>query len=441
MANDGGILITNVLYNQDIKFSVEDVDDVKQVLKDSNIRYTEKQEKIYAYLVNAKILVPENVEEQQYVDYKCNEIIYGNDMLHLTIIPTDACNFRCKYCYQDGPKHIMKEETIISIKKYLKKALKKYNGLFISWYGGEPLLATELVCDIMKYANDLCRSLKIPLYGQMTTNGYNLTVEVFEELQRYHILSYMITVDGTRDTHNYQRPHATDPDSYSVILNNLKSIRDRVQRKNFRIGIRVNISPEILPYLNDYIDVIGKEFGHDARFGLIWEWVKDWGGDRICSNYDLVMDSYDSTEYKQYLDCITEKGLQMDRGQAKSRLGSEMCVASRKNGFLINYDGKVYKCAMALFDPTLESVNCVGEIDSFGNMIIDDYKNSLWVGQGTLPEECGECGHYPECMGLICPLSMKIRNVFLCSHTLNKEQDYISRNKEKLGKFQTVDIK
>ena len=95
---------------------------------------------------------------------------------------------------------------------------------------------------------------------------------------------------------------------------------------------------------------------------------------------------------------------------------------------------------MALFDSDMEEINCLGKIDSSGNMIIDDYKNSLWVGQGALPDGCAECSHYPECMGLLCPLTMKIKNKFVCPHNLEKEQSYFARNEEKMGRFQTVEV-
>lgn len=435
IVEDGNLLISNSLYNKNIKYAKEDADLIKEILDFPNEVRGGRALELQNDLIKNEFLIDGGVDEVAYVNYLCNKYVFSDDVLHLSIIPTDACNFRCKYCYQSGEKHTMKQETVEAIKKYLRRSMKRFSGLYISWYGGEPLLNKNTVIDIMQYARMLCREQGIPLYGQMTTNGYNLTLDVFEELQKYHILSYMVTIDGNQDTHNMQRPHMTDSDSYTTILNNLRSIRDNCKRNNFRIGIRINISHNIMPYLNEYIDSMAKEFGNDVRFGMIWEWVKDWGGEKICSNYDLVMDSFEETNYQEYLNIITEKGLRLDKGQAMTRLGSEMCIASRKNGFLINYDGKIYKCAMALYDESLQDVNCIGKLESSGHMVINEYKNSLWVGQGKISDECHNCKFYPECMGLLCPLAAKLRDTFLCTHQLDKERPYLIINQEKFGEF------
>lgn len=434
---DGGILIQNHLYNSKIKIEAKYKENLLPFLKSGE--YEVDEIPFGKKLIEEKIFVEMEIEEKNLVDYYCNSIIYSNDVLHLSIIPTDACNFCCKYCYESSQTHFMSETVVDSIKKYLTKAAKKYKGIYISWYGGEPTLAISVVKDIMEHAKEVCRVNSIPLYSQMTTNGYLLTSDLFRSLLCNHVLSYMITIDGTKKTHNLQRPHKINKDSYSVIMQNLKNIRDKIHNNNFRIGIRINISPLIVPYLKEYVDVMSGEFGNDRRFGIIWEWVKDWGGEQICQNYNLVMDSYESTEYEQYLDYISQKGLQIDRGQAYSQLGSEMCIASRKNGFTINFDGNIYKCAMAIYDTSLNHLNCIGRILPNGELRIDERINALWVGQGELPQGCYECNHYPECMGLICPLAMKIRKIFNCPRILSKEEEYVARNLERLGKFIVID--
>ena len=436
---DGSLLISNELYGTYLKFSSENAPKVLAILKGLSDESDLVDGSIGTILVDKHLLVDEQMDEKAFVDYLCNNMVYSNDVLYLTIIPTDDCNFRCRYCYQEGKKSIMSANTVGIIKKYLARNLHRFNGLYVSWFGGEPLIAKDIVVEIMNFAHELCKQQKIPLYGQMTTNGYNLTPELFEELRTTHVLSYAITIDGNRETHNYQRPHATNPDSYTVILNNLRGIRDRNTHRNFRIGIRINVSPVNLPILDEYVDFMGEEFGNDRRFGIIWEWVKDWGGERICANSDLVLGSYSDTQYDRYLEYITQKGLQLDGGQAFKQRGTDVCIASRKNGFVLNHDGRVYKCSMAFYRPEAADVNCIGFLSPNGSMVIDEYKNSQWVGQGgNLSETCGECQHYPECMGLICPLTTRIRGKFQCSFMAQERYDYIQKNRDALGLFTLI---
>ena len=53
------------------------------------------------------------------------EFISKKDYLHLVILPTEDCNFRCPYCYEEHRKSVINRETINSIYKYIEKELKK----------------------------------------------------------------------------------------------------------------------------------------------------------------------------------------------------------------------------------------------------------------------------------------------------------------------------
>lgn len=432
---DGTLLLSNVLNNASVYVPRTERNDVEDVLASSwdklSSSWTSTHEKLY----QLGFLVEADKNEARLVDYYRDSMIFSEDLLCLTFIPTDGCNFRCRYCYQEGPTHVMGNADVDRIKRFLTKNVRKYQGLYISWFGGEPLLVADLVVEIMEYAGAVCKRERKPLYGNITTNGYNLDLELFERLQKAHVLTYMVTLDGPKKIHNYQRPHFADLDSYQRIFDNLCSIRDGAKQRNFRIGIRANISPIMFPYLDEYINMYTTEFGHDKRFGLIWEWVKDWGGDRICSNTELLMNQESYLEYKVYYEKAISLGIQIDQGQAMSRLGSDLCIASKKNGFLINYDCRVYKCAMALYDPDIEDMNCIGEITQNGSLVIDEYKNAIWTHVSEDLDGCQNCTHYPECMGLICPLAANIRHISQCPGTLQANRELIEKDRYRLGLY------
>ena len=106
-------------------------------------------------------------------------------MLSLTIMPTELCNFRCRYCYEKFEKGKMQEDIYKGIVKYLQKNLSSYSGLDISWFGGEPLLALDIIEKMSTDIYELCKLLKKPYMAGMTTNGYLLTPEVVERLLKY----------------------------------------------------------------------------------------------------------------------------------------------------------------------------------------------------------------------------------------------------------------
>jgi uncharacterized protein len=67
--------------------------------------------------------------------------------LNLTIAPTTACNFSCPYCFEKGVDvKTMTEETMKKTVSFIiDRAAITNNRVKIEWYGGEPLLATDVM--------------------------------------------------------------------------------------------------------------------------------------------------------------------------------------------------------------------------------------------------------------------------------------------------------
>ena len=99
---DGSLLISNELYGTYLKFSSENAPKVLAILKGLSDESDLVDGSIGTILVDKHLLVDEQMDEKAFVDYLCNNMVYSNDVLYLTIIPTDDCNFRCRYCYQEG---------------------------------------------------------------------------------------------------------------------------------------------------------------------------------------------------------------------------------------------------------------------------------------------------------------------------------------------------
>jgi len=53
----------------------------------------------------------------------------------LIIMPTEKCNFRCSYCYEDFKIGSMPNWLIESIKKFISHRVKSIEDLSLSWFG------------------------------------------------------------------------------------------------------------------------------------------------------------------------------------------------------------------------------------------------------------------------------------------------------------------
>lgn len=427
MNEHGELILKNTLTQKMLKVRPEDVNSVEQALSRKYNTMSDFDD-ISMVLYQNGFIIDEYVDEPQIVDYIFNCEIYGSNILELTIIPTNACNFNCIYCYQSGPYYYMTCETMNNIILYIDKHIKDYSGLIISWFGGEPLLAKGIIIEMMSKIRTICLKNKKPFYSNITTNGYELDKNTFKALVYNHVRYFQITIDGPKNIHNIQRPHKSKGDSFDRIIDNLLSIKREFKKLNFKIAIRTNVSSQMQQYLESYIEWLYENFGNDNHFVIIWEFVRDWGGEKIEKNRELIINNRSTNKW---LDILSKKGFTIKMGYEQNDLTIALCTASKKNGFVINHDGKVYKCAMVVEDNNFKSINNIGEIKANGSMELDIGKMVKWLGRDKPEDKCILCKHYPECMGISCPLGIRILNqTNRCSELFINDYEYLLRNRD-----------
>ena len=115
--------------------------------------------------------------------------------LRLTINPTETCNFACKYCYENHVLNKMSEKTQKEILKLVGNKIEKSTGLYVSWFGGEPLINRECLLYLSKNFLKISRFYKRRYSADMTTNAYLLDYDTFAEMLDCNIKKFQITVD------------------------------------------------------------------------------------------------------------------------------------------------------------------------------------------------------------------------------------------------------
>jgi len=167
---------------------------------------------------------------------------------HLVVfVLTYNCNFSCPYCYEDSyhsSTKILTEQMVDKVFDLYKNRME-----YITFYGGEPLLPETM--EIIRYISE-----KAPyaIYN-VTTNGYHLT-DYYDLLSNLSLSNIMVTMDGSRETHNKTRIHRSGVDTYEKVYQGI----DLYLRSSIPMTIRMNIS-------NDNLDQCLK-----LRDGLIREY-------------------------------------------------------------------------------------------------------------------------------------------------------------------------
>lgn len=349
-------------------------------------------------LTESGFLVPDTVDEDMRAQF-LHQSLHRTDTMHLVVMPTEACNFRCTYCYQTFPQGLMKPEIREGLKKYIEQKAGSLQHLNISWFGGEPTLAIKVIQDLSEHILKIVDQHNISYSAEMSTNGYLLNVSTFRSLLNWHVRRYMITLDGQADIHDSRRFLTGGGKTFDRIIGNLKAIQQLDEE--YEIYIRINFDEENLDGIHEFLDLLSDHFGNDPRFQILCRPVGRWGG---ANDGDLPICESRTAEQKIWE--FTESGLNKELNMSsviESALmpTGSICYAAKPHSFAIGADGQLYKCTCS-FD---EEFNKVGSLLPDGSMEIDYDKLALWVTSGEEKDTvCQSCFFRPSCQGNHCPL-------------------------------------
>lgn len=306
-----------------------------------------------------------------------------NKRFKLILFPTEQCNFRCIYCYENYQLPRMSTEIVESIKLFLDKRIPTLKLFELEWFGGEPLLEKKIVVEITNYAKSLCLKYDVEFQAMMTTNGYLLDVETFVRFYQLGIKSYQVTFDGDSETHNKFRLIANSKvGSFDKIWNNLLDIKN-CREIDFTMTIRCHLTSINEGSVRSLLKRIQESFSLDNRFFIHLKEISALGGkddDKIQHiSRDKMLIAVDKlkNEFKELSFVDIEKGY--------------VCYASKPNCFLIRADGTIGKCTVALDS----EINKVGQLLNDGTIKMDAEKFLSWSqGFDTLDEEILDCPYY-----------------------------------------------
>lgn len=371
---------------------------VDNLLLKKELHYPENNSVIFDKLVELGYIVPKETNEKIKRAFRRNNVI-NNKALSLMILPTEQCNFRCRYCYEEFRKGKMSEELQSSIVKFIQKNIQHYTGLNVSWFGGEPLEALDVIENLSNKFIKICNVAKKTYSSSMTTNAYNLSLETFKLLHSLNVFYYQITLDGPKETHDNQRPHVEGYGTFDRIISNLLSIKENMKTQFFTIVLRTNYSIDIYERIDEYIEFLDKNFSSDNRFNISIHMASNWGGERAKEFEGQVLDN---TAFSDVLKVFSTKSHNLNLNFHLEDLTPfrSMCYANFRNSYIIGSDGSIYKCSANFTNPN----NIIGCINKNGDMNIDESKHALWIcNQNIETEICTNCSFSACCLGTSCP--------------------------------------
>lgn len=314
--------------------------------------------------------------------------------LELILYPTEQCNFRCTYCYEDFELGKMTADTILGIKSLISERISTINLLQISWFGGEPLAAKDVIYELCEHAQRECEKHGVLFAGNFTTNGYFLDVETARRLQAFSQGRYQISIDGYGSDHDKTRKLMSGGGTFDRIWSNMKALRDT--DIPFHITFRVHLTTENLESVERLAQAMREEFLYDKRFAVFIKPIENLGNN--AANAFMIPKAE-----REAIHARISRAFAMPPPVAAARSGDtvdadaapatpaaaaspevaapKICYAARPNSLAIRANGVVQKCTVLMSDDK----NRLGVIGGDGAINIDRAKMAYWMrGYDTL---------------------------------------------------------
>ncbi len=290
----------------------------------------------------------------------------------LILLPTEQCNFRCFYCYEDFKLKAMKRSTIDAVKNFITHR-GELDHFSISWFGGEPMLALPIIEEISDHVKSLVENGQFKKFqSAITTNGFFLTNENLDTLYKSGVTKFQITLDGDKETHDSLRKDSKGRGTFDTIWAHLENIKRRTDLPDVEVYLRMHYQSSTASRVKDFIPEVDSAFLDDSRFKLLFHSVEPLGGPN-----DEILKQMSGAE-KHQLEKEFKDLMLHGRQLAKSFIQPEgvyICYAAKTNSLIIRSDGSLAKCTVALSDTR----NSVGKLQADGSLVVDGQKMTVWI--------------------------------------------------------------
>ena len=392
-------------------YDEEHVGKAKAIMHSEDLVF-DKQNDLLCTLYEHKVLQRADFDEELWLRSMYENGILKAKDLKLMLIVTRNCNFDCAYCGQKHENMVMQPDVYDAVYAFIEKKVreKEIDFVELSFFGGEPLLAYSLIIELLEKTKRLCDKFHVSFRASMTTNGFLLSLSRFRRLVEYGCVHYQITVDGVAETHDKVRYLKGKKKTWNRIMSNLK---DAVSTEyDFSIVLRTNYNEEIFNVMDELYRYVEEEL-NDRRIGIYFESIKDHGNEDCPETIGQI----EAIAYnEEIMGSIKKHKLQSVSVLKRTSPCSWMCYASKPNFYIVDYDASVKKCSHQLD----EEFNTVGQLESDGTMLIDEYRHAKWIYQDYLSGTgCEGCLIKPLCMGKRCP-RQSILNGVHCANTIDE---------------------
>ena len=314
-----------------------------------------------------------------------------------TILPTTACNARCVYCYEQGMKvSTMSVATADKVLEFILKT-KSSEEITISWFGGEPLVAANIINRICTGLNEMGVSFK----SRIVTNASLFTPELLDTaVNVWHLKRAQVSVDGSKSDYEARKLFCSPKiHNYEYLLKTIGIMLDA----GLEVTLRCNFDQGNIEGMYSFWEDINNLYGDSDKLRVYSSMLFQAQKDPSCINL-----------HKRYLELRTEaakKGMKFLRFKgSECKMKTNFCMAdSDGKCIVIGPDGNLYNC-----EHLPGNTSCASIFDEDIKLASDP--RALLEAD----EKCRECPFLPECTPFLrqgCPDWFEYCREFRCVDT------------------------
>ena len=360
----------------------------KKALGDGAVTIQEVMESnLLTFLADKWFLVPVGKDEMQIYEgvvQLLRSLSIKKHIDHFTILPTNRCNARCFYCFEENFNPVtMNEETTNQTVDYILRTMKKGESIQLGWFGGEPLVAVgviDSICDGLRREN-------VTFASVMTSNGILIDDPIIRRMKKdWNLKRIQISVDGEETEYNRRkRVYGNYQSAYQVVMKNIQKLLDA----GIEVLVRCNVDSENIKSLNLFIDDYAARFSGKKGIGL--SFVTLYGERKKVAFGSLLKKCHEAEDY------AVSKGVICNRNLLTHRLKIFHCKADQPCGCtVIAPDGLLYKCEHCIQDTSYGNI--------FDGILKPDLINGLERAE-QVSDKCNSCAFLPDCTTFsACPI-------------------------------------
>lgn len=307
------------------------------------------------------------------------------ESLTFVIVPTTNCNLKCSYCFQSKLQKNMyiSKENIYLIINFIESRLKSSTKkLHITWFGGEPLIAFDLIVLFSSLMDEIIIRHKVKYSASMITNGTLLDLNKIDILiNKCHLSNFQITIDGTEN--EYCNIKKATSEQYHKLFKSLKYLI-KYARVSVRLNCDKNNYNNLMQVTNDIINYCGISPNLRIYLAKVIDYTC-MGNNNYYSQSEFDIKLF---EFNKYLSRL------LNKPNFKIRLPiyrKQFCGLFKFNNLVIGPNCELYKCE--------HDIGCsekvIGNIKQgifYSDYLLNFLKNNP-------KDKCKKCKLFPICLG------------------------------------------